>query len=327
MTEQFSNLSSGCYVGSSTGGKFAWLQENEKYDSSTLNLRDLETGNDTAFTCDSDERLQPIGFIDSDLVYGVAKVSDIDTEDKGSEVFPMYKVLIVNTETSQDHIVNSSADDEAAYGFAYVESDKKQTETILKTGETIEEGTTPQILYAKQVKAEGEEAAEVSIPAQKQTEELYYVYAKGHLDSMYTTISEAVQRADDQLGVVVNNKQQLIWERGNKQTTCKLDISTFPDVILSGKMNIKKLSKNLGKQVLDLTGCTLDSVLYYVSEGTPVLAKTADGVVIIAGYDQYNTILLKPGEAETYYYGLEESADMFEAAGNQFVTYFDPLEE
>ena len=34
------------------------------------------------------------------------------------------------------------------------------------------------------------------------------------------------------------------------------------------------------------------AVLY--SEGTPVLAKTADGVVIIAGYDQYNTILLKP---------------------------------
>lgn len=49
VTEQFSNLSSGCYVGSSTGGKFAWLQENEKYDSSTLNLRDLETGNDTAY--------------------------------------------------------------------------------------------------------------------------------------------------------------------------------------------------------------------------------------------------------------------------------------
>lgn len=61
---------------------------------------------------------------------------------------------------------------------------------------------------------------------------------------MYTTISEAVQRADDQLGVVVNNKQQLIWERGNKQTTCKLDISTFPDVILSGKMNIKNCQKS-----------------------------------------------------------------------------------
>ena len=38
---------------------------------------------------------------------------------------------------SQDHIVNSSADDEAAYGFAYAESNKKQTETILKTGQTL----------------------------------------------------------------------------------------------------------------------------------------------------------------------------------------------
>ena len=123
-------------------------------------------------------------------MYGVAKGSDIDTEDKGSEVIPDVqstdrkfcgrdiktyepdgcyviggsvndKLLTLDrvkktkrgyTETSQDHIVNSSADDEAAYGFAYAESDKKQTETILKTGETIEEGTTPQILYAKQVK-------------------------------------------------------------------------------------------------------------------------------------------------------------------------------
>ena len=61
---------------------------NEKYDSSTLNLRDLETGNDTAFTCDSDERLQPIGFIDSDLVYGVAKVSDIDNRRQGKRSIP-----------------------------------------------------------------------------------------------------------------------------------------------------------------------------------------------------------------------------------------------
>ena len=168
---------------------------------------------------------------------------------------------------------------------------------------------------------------EVAIEAKERTEDIYYVYAKGHLDSMHTSISEAVQRADEQLGVVVNRKQQLIWERGNKKTECKLDISTFPDVILKGKMNLKKLAKNLDQQVLDLTGCTLDSVLYYVSEGTPVLAKTPDGVVIISGYDQYNTILLKPGEAETYYYGLEESADLFEKAGNQFITYFDPIEE
>ena len=365
VTEVISDRNSGCYVGSSIGGKFAWLEENEKYNSSTLMLRDLENGTETTITCDSDERLQPIGFMDEDLVYGVAKVSDIDIEDKGSEVFPMYKVLIVDaqgnvlkqyepsdcyviggkieeklltlervkktesgyTETTSDNIVSSNADDEAAYGFAVQNTERKQTEIILKTGETIKEGTKPQVLYAKQVKSESDVTGEVKIKAKERTEEIYYVYAKGHLDSMYTAISEAVQRADEQLGVVVNSKQQLIWERGNKKTECKLDISTFPDVILKGKMNLKKLAKNLDYQVLDLTGCMLDSVLYYVSEGTPVLAKTPDGVVIIAGYDQYNTILLKPGEAETYYYGLEESADMFDQAGNEFITYFAPIEE
>ena len=121
------------------------------------------------------ESINPIGCRRSSLSQVNDKLLTLDRVKKTKRGY---------TETSQDHIVNSSADDEAAYGFAYAESDKKKTETILKTGETIEEGTTPQILYAKQVKAEGEEAAEVSIPAKKQTEELYYVYAKGHLLSV-----------------------------------------------------------------------------------------------------------------------------------------------
>lgn len=357
------DLNTGCYAGSVSGRMFAWLAENEKYSSSTLNVRDLETGEDMQFTCGDDEKLQPIGFMDEDLIYGVADASDIDVEYEGSEVFPMYKVLIVNAqgetvkeyepadcyvtggviedklltlervektehgfeETSQDNIVNSVADEEAAYGFAIQNTERKQTEIILKTGETIKESTKPQILYAKQV-MDGS-AGQVSIPAKERSEELYYVYAKGHLDSIYTAISQAVQRANEQLGVVVNSRQQLIWERGNKKTEYTLDISTFPDVILKGQMNVKKLAKKLDHQVLNLRGCALDSVLYYVSEGTPVLAETEDGVVIIAGYDEYNTILLKPGDVETYYCGMDDSTEMFEKAGNVFVTYFDPIEE
>lgn len=133
--------------------------------------------------------------------------------------------------------------------------------------------------------------------------------------------------ADEKLGVVVNDKQQLIWERGNKQTQCRLDITTFPDVIRKGKMDVEKLDEKLDAQILDLTGCTLDSILYYVSEGAPVLANTQDGVVIIAGYDQYNTILLRPGEDETYYCGLEDSKELFENGGNEFLTYYQPLED
>lgn len=356
------DLNSGCYAGSASGRMFSWLQENERYNSSVLMLRNLETQEDISLTCGKKERLMPIGFIEEDLVYGVAKQKDIDTEYEGSEVFPMYKLLIVDSkgqtikeyepsdcyvtggviedklmtldrvtktesgfeEASQDHIVNSVADAEEAYGLALQNTERKQTEVILKTGETIKEGEKPQVLYAQQVQTD---SVEIAISAKERSEELFYVYAKGRLDSMYTAINQAVKRANDQLGVVVDSRQQLIWERGNKKTEYKLDISTFPDIVLKGKIDVGKLEKKLGRVVLDLRGCELDSVLYYVSEGTPVLAKTQDGVVIIAGYDQYNTILLKPGDVETYYFGLEESAEMFEKAGNVFMTYFDPIEE
>ena len=88
-----------------------------------------------------------------------------------------------------------------------------------------------------------------------------------------------------------------------------------------------------GDQALDLTGCTLDAVLYYVSEGTPVVAKTPvteefpSGVVVIVGYDEYNTILLNPGETETFYYASDDSTDIFEEAGNVFLTYWDPISD
>lgn len=363
VTPMLENLGSECYEGSGSGKMFAWLEENERYDSSTLNLRNMETQEDIQLTCKKKERLTPIGFVDEDLIYGVAKASHIDTEYEGSEVFPMYKLIIVNAqgevikeyepgdsyvtgaviedklitldrviktaggfeETEQDHIVNSMQNEEAAYGLALQNTERKQKELILKTGETIKEGTTPQIIYAQQMSDDN--TVEVAIATKERSEDLYYVYAKGHLDNTFTAASQAVQHANEQLGVVVNSKQQVLWERGNKKEEYTLDISAFPDVIQDGEMDLKVLQENLGCDILDLRGCELDSVLYYVSEGTPVLAQTTDGVVIIAGYDLYNTILMKPGDVTTYFYGLEDSKKLFEKAGNVFVTYFEPAEE
>ena len=57
-----------------------------------------------------------------------------------------------------------------------------------------------------------------------------------------------------------------------------------------------------------LTGCTLDQVLYFVSQEHPVLPLRQTGVVIITGYDDFgNTILLDAGGTETYFYGPQDS--------------------
>lgn len=60
---------------------------------------------------------------------------------------------------------------------------------------------------------------------------------------------------------------------------------------------------------------------------TPVTEEFPSGVVVIVGYDEYNTILLNPGETETFYYASDDSTDIFEEAGNVFLTYWDPISD
>ncbi len=153
------------------------------------------------------------------------------------------------------------------------------------------------------------------------------MYAKGYLDGIYTSANQAIRRADEMLGVVVDGKQRMVWERGNKQTKLDLNVKTFPEVFREYKLDAAVIQSEMSQRVLDLTGCTLEQVLYFVSAGTPVLAKTPGGVVIIGGYDEYNTRLLEKGDEELTYAGLQDSKDMFEEAGNVFITYLDPITE
>lgn len=366
-TRQASVLAEGlkkdCYAGSGSGKQFAWLEGQKAYDSTAIQILNLDTSETITVTCQENERIRPIGFMDNDLVYGIADAEDINTEHEGNEVFPMKKLVIVNEkgetvkeyaqegvyvmeavieeklmtltrakkeggsfqEIQEDHIVSSVADEETSYGITTDTDTRKQTEMILRIGTTIPADAKPQIARSREILYEGSRT--IVLDPKVDEEQVYYVYAKGELDSIYTSVSMAIQRADEALGVVVDQSQQHIWERGNKKTKLDLDVSRIPEAMLQYELNPEKLQSALGMQVLDLSGCTLDMVLYFVSEGLPVLAKTPEGAVLIAGYDEYNTRLLYPGKTELEYYGLDDSEKLFESGGNVFLTYWNPVTE
>ena len=161
-------------------------------------------------------------------------------------------------------------------------------------------------------------------------EDIYNVYAKGGLDSTFTDPALAIQRADDQTGVVLNRAQQYVWERGNKKTKMQLNIEDVPESIRTANWKKKELQDGLGDAgtVIDLTGCSLDSVLYEVSAQRPVIAKTGENSsVVIVGYDEYNTYLYDPSTGQTAPYGLNDSTALFESAGNVFLTYIENITE
>ena len=49
----------------------------------------------------------------------------------------------------------------------------------------------------------------------------YFVYAKGELYALYTQLNRAIQAADNSVGIVLNDRQQYVWERGNTAATAK----------------------------------------------------------------------------------------------------------
>ena len=169
----------------------------------------------------------------------------------------------------------------------------------------------------------------ITIPYTENTENLCYVYAKGTLYGIYKNANTAIMTADEQLGVVVNQNLQYIWERGNKATEQTIPLSSIPQCILDGTMDLNTLEEQLtDKIVLNLTGCNMDEILYYISEGNPVIADTTDGIRILNGYDQWGNIsFYEPGAEDTYLLSDEDSEDLFEKSGNVFIGFLDKYKE
>ena len=93
--------------------------------------------------------------------------------------------------------------------------------------------------------------------------------------------------------------------------------------LLSGNNTVMSvLKENIEGDVLNLTGCTLDSVLYYVGRGYPVLAMTDRGnAVLIIGFDAKNTVIYNPLDTEVRKMGINDSRAFFESYGNKFISY------
>lgn len=184
----------------------------------------------------------------------------------------------------------------------------------------------------------------------------YYVYAHGRLINSFTDAADAVTTAEELFGVVVNKKMSYIWESRERKTKTSIDTiggkalteeqieagispvlicleemleykEVYKDIDELRRNNdtvISVLQNNLDMDVLDLPGCSLSSVLYYVNRGYPVLAMTEENdAVLIVGYDAKNTILYSPLSGETFKKGINDSTAFFEEYGNKYVTYIE----
>ena len=354
-------INNDCYRGSQSGRYFAWLKEGQMYASRTLAEIDFETGTIREITAGENEFLRPLTFMKEDLVYGTAREVDVDVRHGGNGIFPMYRLTFVDgagnivkayepnglyvvsvlqsdnllnlervawngtrfVPASPDQIVSSDTSTDVSLGIATKETTRRQTIVLLRVGGTLE-SEEPAVGSSKTLSLT---RGSIAMPMNPEPERLFYIYAAGGLDALCTYANAAVVKADELFGVVVDYNQNYVWVRGDRQVQCQIDDRKIPSVMKTGTIDLEELEAGIGKQVIDLSGCTLDEVLYFVSHDRPVLAVTAEGVKLIVGYDEYNTHLLNPGEEEWYYYGIQDSTAMFLEAGNEFYSFTDAAAE
>ena len=352
-----------CFVVSDTKAHAAWLITSgddegkiREIEFDSLKTRDIAP--------ESGQKLRALGFMNEDFIYGIVADGDILTDENGHEKEGISTFRIEsfegklkkeyhqdglyitnvtvgttmmefelsaksgNTYTAQkkDNIMNNKKVSGSQIDVALITTNRAGTLIRLTIGQKPETDD-PLLVYSK---IESMEDVSVTLDTTVPQGELYYVYAYGSLDCIYTDPAAAVKRADDQTGVVLNRAQQYVWERGNKKTKIQLNIEDVPEIIRTANWKKQELQEGLGDAgtVIDLTGCSLDNVLYEVSAQRPVIAKTGDNSsVVIVGYDEYNTYLYDPSTGQTSPYGMNDSTALFQSAGNVFLTYIENVTE
>lgn len=362
-----------------------WQEGDDINHSNQLNVRNLNTGEQTVIRAEDGEAIRPLGFMGEDIIYGVARESDIRTENSGQIFYPMYKVCISNSsgdnlkeygqdgiyivdcaiegnqitlsriqrsengsyqEILDDQIMNNVEEEPGQNKVVTADIDIYERYVQIQTKTTIDTKTI-KVLNPKEVVFEG--GRELTLDAVSEVSR-YYVYNAYGVQGIYSAPGKAVKEAYDSAGVVANDRGITVWLKGNRVsrnqimaikeesvTDQKNSLTVCLDNILrhagitrnteydlaQGKTAIQILEENMtGVQVLDLSGCSLDAVLYYVNQDIPVLAILEDGEAVLAtGFNEFNVVIMEPSTGKLYKKGMNDATTWFAENGNHFISY------
>lgn len=382
-----SGLSDGTYTVSADNSMLAWQEELIENKSKTIHVMSLADGIRYEVTAQAGDYLKPLGFMEKDFIYGMAKEADI----KGGAVeqFPMYAVNICNekggeiqyqkegiyilqttlkgnviqltrarkgeagnyTEVENDSIMNNSFTEESKVSVvSKVFENNREEEVCIRLGFNVGDAK-PKLLTPRQVVFQESRTVDLKEAFTESDTEYYFVYARYGLMGTYTDVSLAIANARDCSGVVLNKDQNYIWEKMKRKTRSSINVggtdmkdgSSSLSICLTellkaggytvdakpmleqGESSLSILERYVEGDTLDLTGLSVDNVLYYVSRGYPVMAILGDNQgVLIVGYDEFNVIIMDPANGGVpYKKGLNDSIEYFEGYGNKFLSFVE----
>ncbi len=267
---------------------------------------------------------------------------------------------VVKDESGLDYI--STYDDQIMSTLKAEKGNNTVSVVSIDVFEKIVQITTKNDIKSKQLRVmtpnqtlfEGSRNVKPDIERDTGEKPFYYVYGMGGIEGIYTDPAEAVSIANTAPGVVIGDDNDYVWIKGNllrsnqnmtitrtaesyegitemNPTAVCLDlmlryegINRNVEALLAGGDSVVEILRSSlpDAQVLELDGCPLSCMLYYVNQDIPVLAMLNDGSsMLIIGFNDLNTVLMNPQTGQVYKYGMNDSDKLFSENGNHFITY------
>lgn len=216
-----------------------------------LKMMNLSRGNQVNIKGGNGEQLYALGFMDKDLIYGIAKKQDIAMDSGGRMVIPMYKVCICDNkgkilkeyaqeniyitgcaiegnqislerverkqdgnfkEITPEHIMNNEKQEKGKNQLVVAAIDVYERIVQVEVRSTIDHKNI-QILTPKEVVFEGNR--NVNLDTEKFPEQ-YYVYDRFGVAGVFRNPAKAFRQAYENAGVVMDEQGNTIWIKGNR---------------------------------------------------------------------------------------------------------------
>lgn len=246
----------------------------------------------------------------------------------------------------EDSILNRSETKGAKFAYTSRVTSKMLTEWYIRFPSTFEMPGEPKLQKGPKTLTTSERYVRLERPGITK----YYVYAVGKITAAFESESKAIREADAQMGVVVSSNHQVVWERSgsflqnnisgitvtksgkkvSNPAACAHMVLKQHHVDVSAEELTKKdkpvynmLAEYIAKP-MNLKGCTLEQVLYFVSGNKSVIAMTGNNkAVVISGYTGSVLYLYDPESGTRKTVSRSQYETIFKDAGNRFVSYME----
>lgn len=296
-TEIASMLQEGSFQVSESGEMLVWQNAEDVNECDQLILMNLNTGKKTEITTTAGNCMMPLGFINDDLIYGVAHISDIMTDMSGVMTFPMYAVYIQNEqgdilksyEQSGIYVTGSTITDnlitldrvvknESGDGYTPTTSDQIVNNIMPEEGQnTIETVATQnyekivqivlkseiqtkslKVTRPKEILYEGDKYLTLNL---ENSISRYYCYGQNGIDATFTHAADAINLAYSNSGTVIDENGKYIWKKTTRKTRNQI---------------MKITGRTSDADTSDLAVC-LETVMSYYGYSVPVQKFLDDG--------------------------------------------------